>query len=149
MGEEASDVSDEKMSELLNAIGQDIAVILGGDPNDSYMYAVAADGAVEAGIFQDVGSQVIYYDPDDELFDDVQELWYGAEPGKKWEVLHLDIKNGQFDAHFDYPDSFDPEETSTDRRERALAARFGDKPVVYPPPDEGFHDLTEADLPSD
>jgi hypothetical protein len=149
MGEEASKVSDAKMAEILNAIGQDIAAIVGGDANDSYLYAEAADGAVEAGVFQDVGDKVIYHDPNDNLFDDIQELWYMAEAGKNWEALHYDLNGGQFDARFEYPDVWDPEETSTDRRERALKERFGDKPVIYPPPDKDFHDLTEADLPDD
>ena len=142
-------MSNDKLTEILNSIGQNIAAIVGGDADDSYLYAEAADGSVEAGVFQSVGDQVIYHDPDDELLDDIQELWYAAETDKSWEALRYNIKDRRFDAHFDYPDSFDPEETSTDRRERALKERFGDKPVIYPPPDEHFQDLTEADLGDD
>ena len=137
------------MGERLNTIGQHIAAIVDGDPDDCFLYVEVGDGAVEGGVFQDVGAKVIYYDPDDALCDEVQELWYDAAPGKKWGAFHYDIKDGQFDARFEYPDAWDAEEYTPDRRERALKARFGDKPVIYPPPDEGFYDLTETDLPGD
>ena len=142
-------MSNEKMTEILNAIGRDIAAIIGGDPDNSYVYAEATDGSVEGGVFQDIGATIIYHDPDDNLFDDIQELWYLAKRGEKWGALHYDIKSGQFDARFDYPEAWNPDEFTHERTERALAARFGDKPVIYPPPDENFHDLTEADLPDD
>ena len=140
---------NEKMADILAQLGQHIAEIINGDPEGSYMYAEADDWFQEAGIFKDAGDTVAYFDPDTELFQEIGRLWEAAEANMKWSALHYDVKNGQFDAQFDYPDSFDPEETSDDRRERALKERFGDKPVVYPPPDEDFHDLTEADLPGD
>lgn len=140
---------NEKITEILNAIGQHIAAIIGGDPNGTYLYLEAADGAVGGGVFHDIGSEVIYHDPDDDLCDDVQELWYAAESSKKWGALHYEIKDGQFDARFDYEDAWNPDEYTHDRTERALKERFGDKPVIYPPPDEGFYDVTEADLPDD
>jgi hypothetical protein len=142
-------VSDEKMTELLNAIGQDLAAIVEGNPNGTYLYLEAADGAVGGGVFQDIGPEVLYYDPNDDLCDAVQELWYAAERGKKWGALHYEIKDGQFDARFDYPDAWDPDEYTHDRLERALKERFDDKPVIYPPPDQDFYNLTEADLSDD
>ena len=138
-----------EMADILAGLGQHIAEIVEGNPDQCYIYAEADAGFQEAGVFRDVGDKVLYFDPDDELVDDIGRLLHAAEPDKKWAALHYDVQNGQFDAQFDYPDSFDPEETSDDRRERALRARFGDKPVIYPPPDEGFYDLTEADLPGD
>jgi hypothetical protein len=146
---EADEMSNEKMAERLNAIGQYISAILNGDAEDSYLYAEATDGSVEGGIFQDKGREVIYHDPNTDLAKEILELWYLAEPGKEWGALHYDIKDGRFDARFEYPDAWDPEEFTPDRRERALKERFGDKPVIYPPPDEDFQDLTEADLPGD
>jgi hypothetical protein len=147
--EKVTDMSNKKMTEILNAIGQQVAAILNDNPNNSYLYAEATDGSVEGGVFQDIGNEVIYYDPTDGLADEILELWYEAEPNKKWGALHYDIKDGQFDARFEYPDAWDAEEYTPDRRERALAERFGDKPVIYPPPDEGFYDVTEADLSGD
>jgi hypothetical protein len=147
--EEVIKMSNEKMTEILNAIGQMVAAILNGSPNDSYLYAEATDGSVEGGVFQDKGKEVIYYDPTDALADEILELWYLAERGKKWGALHYEIIDGKFDARFEYPDTWDAEEYTPDRRERALRARFGDKPIVYPPPDEGFYDLNETDLPED
>jgi hypothetical protein len=147
--EEAVNMPNEKLADILNLIGQQVTDILDGEPDNSYLYAEATDGSVEGGIFQDKGREVIYHDPNHALADEILELWYAAEPGKKWGALHYDIKDGQFDARFEYPDAWDPEEYTPDRRERALRERFGEKPVIYPPPDENFHDLTEADLPGD
>ena len=140
-------MSDEKTTDLLNAIGNDIADIVKANPNNCYVYAEAADGMVEAGVFQDLGNSIIYYDPDDDLLDDIQELWYSMEMINKWEGLHYDIQGGSFNARFDYADSSDREETSTDRRERALKDRFGDKPIIYPEPGPEFYGVTEADFP--
>ncbi len=53
-----------------------------------------------------------------------------------------------FRYEFDYPDQFDPNENCDDRRDHALKARYGAKPVVYPKP-EDLPDLTEADLSSE
>lgn len=142
-------MSNEKMTEILNAIGRNIAAIIGSDPDNSYLYAEATDGSVEGGVFQDIGAKVIYHDPTDALADEIQELWYVAERGKKWGALHYDFKDEQFDARFEYPDKWNPDEFTHERMERALKERFGDKPVIYPPRGEDFHDLTEADLLDD
>lgn len=138
-----------EMADILAGLGQRIVEIVDADPENCYVYAEADAGFQEAGVFRDIGDEVLYFDPDDALFEDIGKLWNAADQDKKWAALHYDVKDGKFDARFDYPDYFDPEETSYDRRERALKARFGDKPVIYPPPDEGFYDLTEADLPDD
>lgn len=142
-------MSNEEMARILNAVGGDITNIIGKVPSDAYLYAEATAGSVEGGIFEDVGDKIIYYDPDDDLFDNIQELWYAGERGKEWGALHYDIKDGKFDARFEYGDRWNADEYTFDRRERALKERFGDKPVIYPPPDESFHELTEADLPKD
>jgi hypothetical protein len=58
-------------------------------------------------------------------------------------MLHYDIKDGKFAVEYFYTDQLDPDEGSYERRERALEQRFGDKPIIYPPPDPGLWDLTE------
>ncbi len=49
--EGANEMSNEKMAERLNSIGQYVAAILNDDPDDSYLYAEATNGSVEGGIF--------------------------------------------------------------------------------------------------
>lgn len=142
-------MSNEKMAEILAEIGQHLVEITEDDPEGVYLYVEADAGSQEAGIFKDKGESISYWDPDGELFDAIDRLWYAADSDKKWAVMEYVVTNGRFDADFLYPDQLDPEETSYDRRERALEKRFGDKPVIYPPMDEDFHDLTEDDLSKD
>lgn len=52
---------------------------------------------------------------------------------KRWSIMEYEIKDGKFDVSFKYPDEVHVETISMERREAALRARFGDKPVVYPP----------------
>jgi hypothetical protein len=142
-------VSNDKMAEMLNAIGQHIAGIIDDPLDNSYLNAEAGENWAEVGIFQDLGNQVLYHDPTTELSLQLIGLWDAAEPEKKWAALHYDIKNGRFDAQFEYADGWNPEETSIDRLERALRERYGNKPIVYPDPGSEFEDLTEADLSKD
>ncbi len=138
-----------QMGDMLNGIGQHLADILEQHPDGSYMYAEVDEGSCEAGVFLDEGEQVVYFDPSDELFDALFDLWEFAEADKKWVVLHYEVKNGAFAVRFSYPDQIDPEESSVERRERALQERYGDKPVIYPEPDESYHMLTLDDFPDD
>lgn len=138
-----------QMGDMLNGIGQHLADILEQHPDGSYMYAEVDEGSCEAGVFLDEGEQVVYFDPSDELFDALFDLWEFAEADKKWAVMHYEVKNGAFAVRFSYPDQIDPEESSVERRGRALQERYGDKPVIYPEPDETYHMLTLDDFPDD
>ena len=142
-------MATEEMGDMLNGIGQHLADILEQHPDGSYMYAEVDEGSCEAGVFLDEGEQVVYFDPSDELFDALFDLWEFAEADKKWVVLHYEVKNGAFAVRFSYPDQIDPEESIVERRERALYERYGDKPVIYPEPDENFRMLTLDDFPDD
>jgi hypothetical protein len=138
---------DLKMADILATLGQNIAEIIDGDPEGAYLYVESTAGSCEPAIFMDVGENIVYFDADDDLFSKLFGLWNAAPRRKKWAVLEYDVKDGQFNAHFTYPDGIVPEETSHDRRERALRKRYGDKTVIYPPREDWFRELTEADLP--
>jgi hypothetical protein len=154
--------------EELNQIGQLTADLLGKEPEDVFIFIKAGDNWGEVGVFDNQPDEVIYHDPSSELMDLVIKMWADADPGRKWFMIHYDIKDGRFDAEYFYPDQFgfsfddpvgDPDDEDDDPgkrdrssytlREDALTARYGDKPVRYPPMDEGFHDLTEDDLKRD
>jgi hypothetical protein len=137
---------EEKMGDMLNSIGQHLADILDTHPNDSFLYAEVTEGSVGSGVFHDVGDRVIYFDPSNELVDALGKLWDMAPETEKWAVLQYEVKDGKFDARYTYPEDLKPDEWETDQRQRVLIERYGDKPVIYPEPDERFHALTEADL---
>jgi hypothetical protein len=142
-------MSNDQTAEMLNSIGQYMVHIIGDLYDNSYLHAEAGARWAEVGIFQDVGLEVVYHDPNTELSLQIIRLWDAAEPDRKWGALHYDIKDGRFDARFEYSDGWDPDETTGDRLERALHERFGEKPVIYPRAGPEFDDLTEADLPGD
>lgn len=140
------------MGDLLNQIGQFAADRLGKIPEDIFVYIEAGDQNYGGAIFENLEDKVIYHDfePDDVdlgFGDIVLRLWDIAPPDKKWSVLLYDIKDGNFDAEFLYTDDLEKDVFEHDYREDALVARYGDKPVIYPPMEDGdYHELTEEEL---
>lgn len=135
------------MGPLMNDIGGKLAEIVGGDPNDVFLYVEIGDRWIGYSIFKDEGNVVRYYDDNDSgLYDLLWDAWY-AEPSEekkmRWSVMEYDVKDGKFSAFYRYPDEVDVEvfDVNSDRRETALKARYGDKPVIYPPIPEGTFEL--------
>lgn len=142
-------MANVRLSNSLNAVGQCVAAIVGDEPDGAYLYVECNGRSCGAGVFHDKGESVAYFDPDEELIAALYQLWNVSDADKKWEVLEYEIAGDAFDARFGFADELDLEETIHDRRERALRARYGDKPVIYPPMDDDFHELTEDDLSDD
>ncbi len=139
-------MASEEMGDRLNAIGQRVAVDLGKAPNDVFVFIEAGDQWCGGAIFENLEDKVLYHDFGDEMDDLILSLWEAAEPDKKWSLLFMDIKDGRFDVEFHYTDDLEHHPIEYDYREDALVARYGDKPVIYPEPDEDWHELTEDDL---
>lgn len=122
---------------ILSQVGGELAHIVGSDPNGTFLYVEIGDRWISYSIFKPVHDVVRYYDTNDEnLTDLLWEAWRAEsrEAGnKRWSVMEYDIKDGKFDASFKYPDQVDVEIVDDERRQAALRARFGDKPVIYPP----------------
>jgi hypothetical protein len=142
-------MANEQMGDMLNELGQYVANRLGKVPDDIFVYIEAGDQVYGGAIFENLPDKVLYheYGDDDGFGDIVLRLWDAAEPDKKWSVLLYDIKDGKFDAKFLYTDDLEKDVSSLDIREDALVARYGNKPVIYPPM-EGpeYHELTEEEL---
>jgi len=120
---------------LLSEIGQEISDAVGGDLDGVFFYIEVGEGWASPSIFKDEGDVVRFYDPiDPTLSEIVFDIWY-SEPdeAKRWSVMEYVVKDGKFHASFKYPEEADVTERDSDRRDAALQARFGDKPVVYPP----------------
>lgn len=109
--------------------------LVGGIADKILLYVEAGEGWIEPSLFRDEGNAIRYYNPGDFEFSNMlMEVWYIKEPERRWTTMHYTIDGGKFDAQFDFDDLKGSGEDSLDRRDRALRARFGDKPVVYPPP---------------
>ena len=136
-------MTDEE-NRILVRIGQELAKIVGDNPNGAYSYTEVREMWMGPSAYHDEGDRVVYCDPSLEFCDAVEELWYEREAEKRWGAMRFEIVDGQFSVEFDYPDQFDPNEDEDVREERALKARYGDKPIYYAPPD--WPELTEDDL---
>jgi hypothetical protein len=130
---------------LMDEIGGELVNVVGGDPDDIFLYVEIGDRWISYSIFKDEGDLIRYYDTKDEILTELLwDAWYAeSEEGgiKRWSIMEYDIKDGKFDATFKYPDEVDVEVIDDERRQTALRARFGDKPVVYPPPPKGAFEL--------
>jgi hypothetical protein len=118
---------------ILSDIGGELASIVGGNPDGTFLYADGGDGWMASAIFKDEGATVRYFDPTSELGDLLFDLWNAEDPDKRWAVMEYEVKGTKFDVTFQFPDEIEPNESEMERRPRALKRRFGDKPVIYPP----------------
>lgn len=123
----------DKLGPIFDEIGREMGRIAGGDPDKTYLYAELQEGVVGAGVFKDEGSIVRYFDPSPVLTDLLIDAWEAEEPGKRWEVIEYQMVGKKFDAVFRFPEELNRDEYEDERREVALRARYGDKPVIYPP----------------
>lgn len=115
-------------------IGRIVAEDIRADPEGTYLYVEAGEGWVEPSIFKDAGNRIVYREGSHDLCWKLLEVWEAEEPDKRWSALHYSISNGRFEVSFDYGEGIDPQESTLDRRERAIRKRFGDKPVDYSDP---------------
>jgi hypothetical protein len=125
----------ERLGPMLSEVGAEAAVIAGGKTDGLYLYAEVEEGSVAASVFVDEGDIVRYYDPTQELFNLIREAWEESEPdeAKRWIVMEYEVRGTTFDVKVRYREELDPEDYVMDRRRAALKARYGDKPVIYPP----------------
>lgn len=135
--------SDET-ERLLNEIGQLLAEDRAYPLDNTLLYAKLDTGFVAPSIYKDLGSHILYRDPDlNRLSRVLLELWGAEAPDHRWAEIEYVIRDGKFDATFTYADEIDPEEESFDRRDRIVAKYFGGKPIQYPPPPNDMKHLFE------
>lgn len=132
----------DRLGPLMNEVGQELADIANGDPEGLYLYVEIGRGWVSPNVFKDEGNSVRWLDYEGRLLNDLLfEAWHLEPEGKRWSVMEYEIHDGKFEVSFKYPEEIDVEAMDHDHREDALRARYGDKPVVYPPPSEGAFEL--------
>jgi hypothetical protein len=124
----------EVLGPLYSDVGGEVAHIVGGDPDGTFLYAEVGEGWVYAAVFKDEGSDVRYFDPSPELSELLLEAWEREEPAKRWAVMEYEVKGTAFDARFLFPEEIDPKMHASERRPTVLKRRYGDKPIIYPPP---------------
>lgn len=123
---------------LYSDIGGELAEIVGGDSDGVYLYVEAGDGWIDPSIFKDEGAVVRYFDASSHLCDLIAKAWKTEEPDKRWAVMEYEITGQKFDVRFKFPEGIDPAESEVERRPVALKARYGNKPIIYPPIPDNF-----------
>lgn len=128
---------DSRTEELLNLIGSLLAEDSEYPLDGTLLHAAVARASVAPSIFKDLGNHILYRDPDlDRLGDALLELW-GAQQGEdRWAEIEYLVRDGRFDANFVYPEDINQAEEPLDRRRRIVAHYFGEKPIVYPDPED-------------
>jgi len=129
-------MTEQSLEDHLQAIGEAIADEFDGNPDGAFLYAEMEPGVVYEALFLDRAGTVEYIDASDALSKALFDAWHAFEPGKAWATLSYAITGNAFDASFQYLDEISKEETPEDRRRQILKARYGDRPIKYPPPPE-------------
>lgn len=132
------DDSFSTQSERFSQIAADIAQFVGSTALPIWAYIEAGDGWVQPSIFQERLDAAEYVDHgppvNGDLCDLIMAAWDAEAPDKRWAAMEMDIADGRFTTRLRYHDDVPRDDGygSTDRSDTALAARFGDKPVIYP-----------------
>lgn len=130
-------MQSDRSEELLNLIGKLLAEDTEYPLDGTLLHAEVGRGYVSPSIFKDRGNHILYRDPDlDRLGDALLDLWDTQQGKYRWAELEYFIRNGRFDLIFIYPEEIDSTEEPLDRRRRIVEQYFGEKPIVYPQPDD-------------
>ena len=109
------------IGQLLNKVGNILAIDKAYPLDGTFLYVEAAPDMRVAAILKDAGLKEVLF-----------ELWKAEVPDKRWTAMCYVIESGQFDVSFSF-DPFDPTESPNARRRAILSQRYGNKPIVYLP----------------
>ncbi|MEP9359447.1 hypothetical protein [Sphingomonas sp. KR3-1] len=124
----------KSLEDCLQAIGQAISDEVDGDPDGAFLYAEVGPGMVYDLLFLEREDYVECIDTSNALSEALLDAWYASDPRKVWATISYAVVGNAFDASFQYSDELAQEEDPEDRSRRVLKARYGDKPIKYPPP---------------
>lgn len=127
-------MSEIKVSKLLQEVGALLAEDTEYPLENTYLYAHLDESLVGPSIYKDIGTHVLYRDPDlDRLGDCLMDLWYAHPKNKRWRIMEYVIRGGRFSVSYTYPDELAKDWSWHDHRKQAVARHFGGRPVIYPP----------------
>ncbi|WP_174297542.1 hypothetical protein [Sphingomonas bacterium] len=123
-------MTDRPLHEIVNDIAATTVKIGEINLGKYFLYVEFAPGVIGPDLFQDVGDHLSWLKTRP-LTDLLFEMNYLADP-RPIGAFALDIDGEQFKAAFNY--DVELLEGTEERMLAAVKARFGDKPIVYPPP---------------
>jgi hypothetical protein len=122
----------DRTEKLLDEIGNVLAIDITYPLEGTFLYAEVQSQVTAASIFKDLGDHLLFRWPMNELHDILLDLWESEPSGRRWAAMEYRIDGDKFTASFTYPEELDPAESNSDRRERILQRRYGNKRIVYP-----------------
>ncbi|MBT2187907.1 hypothetical protein [Sphingobium nicotianae] len=125
----------DKGGPVMAEIGQEVAALVGGDPDGVFLYAEMVDGRTFLMLHKDVGKAIRMYRDSSKLEMLIQEAWALAnpDPRKRWIAMEYDVRGRAFDVHYLYADQIDKKADAAQRIGAALSARFAGKRLVADP----------------
>jgi len=113
--------------EILEEIGRLVDDQLGGNSENSFLYAEIAKNLGSAYILEEDEGRMIFHVADMEIFWAAMALWELEPKRRRWQVMRYSMADGKFTAEFDYPEDLDQEEFSGDRAMRVLREYAGNR----------------------
>lgn len=119
----------------LAEVGDEAVRLVGGEPSGIFLYAEAGENWAGPSLYKDEGDWVRYVDMgrSPTLANLIMNAWDIEPADKRWTAMLYTIEAGKFQASFTFGNLNKPSEDGLDNRDRVLRARYGDKPIVYPP----------------
>jgi hypothetical protein len=127
-------MTGKSIEDWLQAIGQAIADEVDGEPDGAFLYAEVKPGMIYDMLLLEREGNVEYIVTSNALSELILDAWYASAPGKGWATISYAVVGNAFDVSFQYPDELSEADDPEDRSRRILKARYGDRPIKYPPP---------------
>mgnify|MGYP001202725922 FL=1 len=127
MAEGGSVMTMTDKGEILEEIGRLVDDQLGGNSENSFLYAEIAKNLGSAYILEEDEGRMIFHVADMEIFWAAMALWELEPKRRRWQAMRYSMADGKFTAEFDYPEDLDQEEFSGDRAMRVLREYAGNR----------------------
>jgi len=139
-------MSMKEKGEILAEIGRLIDDQLEGKSENAFLYSEIAENMGQGYILEDAGDRVIFHLADDEIIWTAHALWKKDTEDKRWQAMRYSLNDGKFSAEFDYFQEEDEEEISSERINRVLEERAGNRVIDKTLEIEKFRRLYGSDI---
>lgn len=122
------------LSFSLGIIAGQAALAADGVTEGLFLYVEVGDRWHSVSLFKDEGPTLRYYEVPLSVSELIIRIRETLAEQDRWSIMNIAIRNGAMDSIFAFPDEVDLDPSDMGRRDSALRRRYGDKPVIYPPP---------------
>lgn len=123
--------SNDNIGAFFANIGEMLAHDTGGAIDGVFIYREFDQRAIGGQAFRDLGDRVIWLDVSYDLEMYMLEFWEALPSAEQWKAMQYSISGEAFHVELDYGEQWDDDEHTSDRADRIVAARFGNKQIDY------------------